>query len=436
TPVVDLAWDPLSTYYILVAYGNGEIVLLDTSDSGLAVESCRFDAAAAPIRSVVWQCGSRGPGSFLTAGGDGSTVLQLWNVSKKIPVGEMKVHGSVGVNAACCLPGDDNRLLASFCDGAVVIIDVKARGVRKVSGSSMETVFDCCFHPRDPNVFCTGSYDGCVELWRMRSDINGDVDSVAEVVAEMSTATESDGGQPAVAKSKSIVYGVDFSYCCQKIAGVTLKGELHVWRVDTGQFSSQVLRCARSHFGGDPHLILLKSIVQLCSLCLCACVQSTPVSPRSGWIAFARTDGKALVVDQLQDGKAVAVLDQHSPVFGVAWAPFAEGSSPQLCTAAFDGVVRVWSISPTNGVARISHCLSGHEGKAFNVLPHPLLPDILVSGGDDSTVRRQLSEFGRVPLPPGAFEFSTVTSPKSAQWHGTTKSPLCCCPAAGMASPL
>ncbi|KAF4716534.1 WD repeat-containing protein 17, partial [Perkinsus olseni] len=382
--------------------------------------SCRFDAAAAPIRSVVWQCGSRGPGSFLTAGGDGSTVLQLWNVSKKIPVGEMKVHGSVGVNAACCLPGDDNRLLASFCDGAVVIIDVKARGVRKVSGSSMETVFDCCFHPRDPNVFCTGSYDGCVELWRMRSDINGDVDSVAEVVAEMSTATESDGGQPAVAKSKSIVYGVDFSYCGQKIAGVTLKGELHVWRVDTG-------RC----------VLLVPPIgPDRPSSYRVSWLKETSESPRSGWIAFARTDGKALVVDQLQDGKAVAVLDQHSPVFGVAWAPFAEGSSPQLCTAAFDGVVRVWSISPTNGVARISHCLSGHEGKAFNVLPHPLLPDILVSGGDDSTVRRQLSEFGRVPLPPGAFEFSTVTSPKSAQWHGTTKSPLCCCPAAGMASPL
>ncbi|KAF4743826.1 Coronin-7, partial [Perkinsus olseni] len=119
-------------------------------------------------------------------------------------------------------------------------------------------------------------------------------------------------------------------------------------------------------------------------------LKETNESPRSGWIAFARTDGNALVVDQLQGGRTVAVLDHHSPVFGVAWAPFAEGSSPQLCTAAFDGVVRVWSISPTNGVARISHCLNGHEGKAFNVLPHPLLRDILASGGDDSTLGWQV----------------------------------------------
>ncbi|KAF4736965.1 WD repeat-containing protein 17 [Perkinsus olseni] len=324
TPVVDLAWDPLSTCYILAAYGNGEIVLLDTSGSGLTVESCRFDASAAPIRSVLWQCGSRGPGSFLTAGGDRSTVLQLWNVSKRAPVGEMK-----------------------------------------------ETVFDCCFHPRDPNVFCTGSYDGCVKLWRMLSDINGDVDSIAEVVAEMSTATESDGGQPAVAKSKAIVYGVDFSYCGQKIAGVTVKGELHVWRVDTGR---RVLLVPP--IGPDQP-----------STYRVSWLKETSDSPRSGWIAFARTDGNALVVDQLQDGRTVAVLDHHSPVFGVAWAPFAEGSSPQLCTAALDGVVRVWSISPTNGVARISHSLRGHEGKAFNVLPHPLLRGIIASGGDDSTIR-------------------------------------------------
>ncbi|KAF4750405.1 WD repeat-containing protein 17, partial [Perkinsus olseni] len=303
--------------------------------------------------------------------GNGSTVLQLWNVSKRAPVGEMKVHGSAGVNAACCPPGDDNRIVASFRDGAVVIIDVKARGVRKVSGSSMETVFDCCFHPRDPNVFCTGSYDGCVKLWRMLSDINGDVDSVAVVVAEMSTATESDGGQPAAAKSKAIVYGVDFSYCGQKIAGVTAKGELHVWRVDTGR---RVLLVPPN--GPDQP-----------SSYRVSWLKETSESPRSGWIAFARTDGNALVVDQLQDGRTVAVLDHHSPVFGVAWAPFAERSSPQLCTTALDGVVRVWSISPTNGVARISHSLRGHEGKAFNVLPHPLLRGIIASGGDDSTVR-------------------------------------------------
>ncbi|KAF4664428.1 hypothetical protein FOZ61_000815 [Perkinsus olseni] len=464
TAVVDLAWDLLSTCYILAAYGNGEIVLLDTSGSGLAVESCRFDAATTPIRSVLWQCGSRGPGSFLTAGGNGSTVLQLWNVSKRAPVGEMKVHGSVGVNAACCLPGDGNRVLASFRDGAVVIIDVKARGVRKVSGSSMETVFDCSFHPRDPNVFCTGSYDGCVKLWRMLSNINGDVDSIAEVVAEMSASTESDGGQPAVAKSKSTVYGVDFSYCGQKIAGVTVKGELHVWRVDTGQFLSQVLCCARSHSdeipispsevkspvrfacvhafrvsrqescersvilepwvwhaGGSSWALATKesqiharhyNVVDIPSLRRSAGGgslaprRSAMRGPHSGWIAFARTDGKALVVDQLQGGRTVAVLDHQSPVFGAAWTPFAEGSSPQLCTTDLDGVVRVWSISPTNGVARISHCLSGHKGKAFNVLPHPLLRGIIASGGDDSTAPFESGMFRRA-----AVSTSTVTTP-------------------------
>ncbi|KAF4721912.1 WD repeat-containing protein 17 [Perkinsus olseni] len=204
----------------------------------------------------------------------------------------------------------------------------------------------------------------------MLSDINGDVDSIAEVVAEMSTSTDH-GAQAAAAKSKSIVYGVDFSYCGQKVAGVTVKGELHVWRVDTGR-----------------RVLLVPPIgLDQPSSYRVSWLKETSESPRSGWIAFARTDGNALVVDQLQGGRTVAVLDHHSPVFGVAWAPFAEGSSPQLCTAALDGVVRVWSISPTNGVARISHCLNGHEGKAFNVLPHPLLPDIIASGGDDSTIR-------------------------------------------------
>ncbi|KAF4665725.1 WD repeat-containing protein 17 [Perkinsus chesapeaki] len=371
--VVDLAFDPLSTCYLIVAYGSGELSMLDMSSTGLATQACRFQNAKAPIRSISWQCGSRGPGSFFTASGEGSTILQLWNVSKQSPIEEIKVHKNASCNIASCVPGDDSKVVTSLRNGAVEIVDVKTRSVRAVCGSShRETVFDCCFHPRDPNLFCTGSYDGTVRLWRVKYDINAGVESTAEVIAEMSTACKDGGGAQAEnGISRSIVYGIDFSFCGKKVAGVTSRGELHVWRLDTG------------------HKVLFVPPLNVYnpSSFRVSWLKEFHNSPRSGWIAFGRTDFNAVIVDQLEAGRVIATIDHRSPVIGIAWKPFVEGLSPQVCTAAQDGTVRVWAISASTGTVSLAHCLRGHEGRAFNVLPNPRHGGIIASGGDDSTVR-------------------------------------------------
>jgi WD40 repeat protein len=77
TEVIDLQWDPLSDNYLLVAYKNGAIKLLDT-DSGQDVFV--YEVSPTGVSAIRWVANV--PGEFLSA--DARTgIVKMWNVSQK-----------------------------------------------------------------------------------------------------------------------------------------------------------------------------------------------------------------------------------------------------------------------------------------------------------------------------------------------------------------
>eukprot|EP00929_Paragymnodinium_shiwhaense_P078519 TRINITY_DN40719_c0_g1_i1.p1 TRINITY_DN40719_c0_g1~~TRINITY_DN40719_c0_g1_i1.p1 ORF type:complete len:1260 (-),score=209.45 TRINITY_DN40719_c0_g1_i1:239-4018(-) len=339
-PVTDAQWDPLSEDYMLVAFGDGSLVLYDASSQK---EIHSFDKQHQPIRTLAWARSQ--PGNFVT-GTDKVGVLRLWNVSQKAPLAMIKV-GSSGVSCIKAVPSEPNYFVISFKNSSVGVVDIATKQMRFMSAPGhSETIFDVAYHPSDPEVLATASYDGHVKIWRVSS---------MEAQRDMFSGKD------------QLLYGLAWGPGATKICAVSSTGYLFIWRADTGEcllrqqlHNGQAYRVEWNHRGR---------------------------TDGAGEIVTGGNDGIACVVDAVS-GNVLKRISHTSAVVGVAWHPGIDGC---LATACQDHVVRLYTnfeaARAEAGEWKPVVSLAGHDQRVFNIAFHPVCPDLIASGSDDKTVR-------------------------------------------------
>ena len=156
--VVDLQWDPLSPFYMIVAYKAGDISLWDMESE---TELHQFNRQGTGLRSLAWM--EWAPGSFASVNSR-TGVIQVWNVSQKHPQDLVRV-GNCGFHSMTFVPGSQQALCA-FGDGSVAVFHMGKRQTQfHGSPGHTETIFDVQYRPSDANTLATASYDSTVKLW-------------------------------------------------------------------------------------------------------------------------------------------------------------------------------------------------------------------------------------------------------------------------------
>lgn len=343
-PISDAQWDPLSEDYLLAAWQDGNLTLFDASTQK---EIHSFEKQPQGIRSLAWAAAQ--PGNFVTTT-DRVGVLRLWNVSQRSPIAQIKV-GSAGVNCIKAVPNEPNWFILAFKNSSVGVCDIGTRTMRFTSTSGhSETIFDAVFHPEDPDMLATASYDGYVKLWQVTS---------MECRREM------------YAGKDQLLYGLAWGPNATRLCAVSSTGDLFIWNVASGEqifrqhlHNGQAYRCDWNSLGR---------------------------TEGTGEIATGGADGFACVTDAAT-GVVLRKLTHPGAVIGVDWHGTRDGL---LATACQDGQVRLYFLTEPgmplqasgtlDGVPQV--ILSGHEARVFNIAFHPLCPMLIASGSDDKTVR-------------------------------------------------
>ena len=197
-----------------------------------------------------------------------------------------------------------------------------------------EVLTRVAFHPNG-TLLAAGSFDHKVWLWTLPGD-----PAEERVIARQLSGHSQE------------VYGVAFSPKGRLLATSDRKGEVILWRVESGK----IVRRLKLHT---------------------AMVHQVAFSPDGSLLASASWDGTCRLV-QVPSGKSLMTLEHtKNKVYGLAFSP--DGKS--LATASGDGKLRIWSLK--NG--KLERELSGHEDEIYAVAFSPN-GRLLASAGNDRTI--------------------------------------------------
>jgi WD repeat-containing protein 17 len=332
TSVLDIQWDPHAGQFILVTQKQGYGYLLDATTNEVLMEFTKQ-----PHSAELAQFMPRMPGTFVTMNRQ-SSLISIWNVSQADPLDQLKLtHRTFGINSAVVVPGT-STLAVSLMNGSKLVYDLHThRQLFLTPPSHSETIFDCRFKPSNANLVATGSFDSTTKIW--------DADNMSilrDLVGQ--------GG---------IIYGV--SWCPggpreTRLATGSSNGTVCVWDVSSGAMlrrinvhSDKIMRITWNQW--DKRLIAATS--------------------QNGELAVFEDSGHQFMR-----------IKHSCPVFGVDWNPH---NKTQLCIGTGDGQVLVYDTKLAD--RKPIHVLCGHDGRVFNAIWSPLLPGIIASGSDDTSVR-------------------------------------------------
>ena len=335
-PISDAQWDPLSDGYLLVGFSSGTLHMYDVESKA---QLQTFDKQPG-LTMIAWMPGV--PGDFVTAS-DKAGVLRVWNVSHRAPTDTIKAEA--GPLQAISFIEPTPQALCRFKSGAVGLCDVSRRSWTMFGRAAhTDTVFAAAFKPADPNMLATCSFDGSVRIWDTRhSSLHRDL----------------------VGDDVGVLYAVCWApHDETRLCTTSSRGQVHIWDVDNG---------------------VLHHRVQLSDTRTPAALFSVHWGAH-GLITAAGHDGIVHVLSS--EGQPLVYMKHPMPCYDANWHP----TDPNLlATSCADKLVRIWHMKTDgSGLPRGTSAevkLSGHTQKVFGVLWSPLLPDVLLSGSDDTTVR-------------------------------------------------
>ena len=209
-PVVDLQWDRLSAIYLLVAYQT--FVSLWDSETGTEIHT--FEKQPTGVTSISWLDWTAG--NFVSTNPKNG-IVKIWNASQKqsplesIRVansGILSIHFGAGTKRAVC----------GCYDGSVVVHHFGKKQLEySTFAGHTETIFDCSFSPKSPDLLATCSYDRTVKIWGIAA------------LNLTKTLHNSD------ASAKCIIYRCSWSPKADAIAASTSDGFVLVWEVASGR---------------------------------------------------------------------------------------------------------------------------------------------------------------------------------------------------------
>eukprot|EP01116_Phalansterium_solitarium_P012909 TRINITY_DN2963_c0_g1_i1.p1 TRINITY_DN2963_c0_g1~~TRINITY_DN2963_c0_g1_i1.p1 ORF type:complete len:1237 (+),score=444.65 TRINITY_DN2963_c0_g1_i1:142-3852(+) len=325
--VVDVQWDPLSDNYLLIGFRVGSIRMFDVD----TMQPMRLFEQPGGCSSLRWI--ATVPGGFLST--DTKTgVIRIWNVSQSSPLELVKVR-KVGFYNLIYVDRAE-RVLCTFRDGSFGVYHmVKRRWEFLSEPGHAETIFDCQFKTSNPNILATASFDTTVKIWD---------------VSTMKCIDSLPGHE-------GVVYSIAWSPLDDdRLLACSAKAKLFLW--DTRKH--QVLNRYAHHQDAIYTVAWNKLDANLFASC-----------SKDQFCFVVKIDGQ--IVQRYKHPRAA---------YGCDWNPH---NKHQLVTGCQDGNVRVFDVSlPATTAARV---LSGHTARVFNTVWSPLLPNVLVSGSDDKTLR-------------------------------------------------
>ena len=412
--IVDVAFDPLSDNYLLVAASTGEVLLVDIEQPEMSVMQ-QFERSNTGITRVVWL--PTEPGTFLSCDGQ-TNAVKRWNVSTKSPTGVYR-PSTVPVRTLTTVPPDYSRCFVGFDNGSVGIYHLSLSRIDSTTlPGHCESVFDCRFSNHSPDIFASASFDQTIKIWNVKKMELQSAIYARHVV--YSVAWSADGKQIAAGLGSGEVGMFDVASGKQ-----IWKQKLHsdsAWKVDWSSRTPELLAstskdgttCAFSASTGKAVWSFAhpKSSFGLC------------FSPHDGPVLMATGCHDNLVrVFDLEKSAPVYTLSGHeNEVYNVAWSPFhphliASGSNDKtvrvhniakgttvvlvghtnnvralswsrlspnvLVSGGWDGTIRVWDVKTGSEMAMVHH----HGADVYAVDSHPQRPLIFVSGSRDTTIR-------------------------------------------------
>eukprot|EP00873_Tetraselmis_striata_P017164 jgi/Tetstr1/437428/TSEL_026109.t1 len=327
--VTSLAFDPLSRDYLLAASWSGQTRMFMVAD-GQDAPGTGFAKQPTGYRTLAFI--SAMPGTFVSVT-DRSGIAQVWNVSRSEPMKRLKA-GLAGLQSITPIQGSSKAVI-TVKDGTVMLYDVeRARAQWQTQGGHTETIFGCQFHPDNPNLLATCSYDSTVRLWDVTTQ-----QSVQSFVG-----------------AQGVLYSVTWSPDGSQLAASSSTGAIAIFDAAKG------------------------SLVKSLSLHRAASYRVEWHPTESNLLASASVD-KSVVVFRA-DGTVTRSLAHPKGASGLAWCPHEKFI---LATTCENGVVYVWDVSSSE--PQVLHQLKGHRARAFNVVWNPILKNVLLSGSDDGSVR-------------------------------------------------
>ncbi|XP_070198103.1 WD repeat-containing protein 17-like [Littorina saxatilis] len=368
-PITALAWDPLSTEYLLIANRHCGVRLVDVTTRSV-ITAFLPPSTAAQVQTLSWV--HNAPGMFVT-GDVKSGVLRIWSVSKVSPIENIRIkksgfhdvhiisttqssstHNSSSNNERHDISSTSEakspsltahthfalphvQLVCTFKDGGIGLYDLGHRRWRFLRDQGhLETIFDCKFSPCNPNHLATASFDGTIKVW--------------DIMTMQTVATS--------AGNEGIIYHMSWAPAdlgC--IAGCTAKNGIFIWSMDKGKVIKRI------HDHGE-YSVFSVSWSQKDSKLIMSCGSSC-----------------YCMIHQV-DGKLIHKYKHPAAVYGGDWSPH---NKEMLVTGCEDKIVRVFYMGTTN--SQPIKTFSGHTAKVFHVRWSPLRDGIFCSGSDDCTVR-------------------------------------------------
>lgn len=367
-----LRWDALSEGYLLCAFQDGSLSLYDVKEKR-AVQSFSRQAG---LSDVSWIRSM--PGMFVS-GTSRNDVLRLWNVSQGQPVSQIRIESGAGISAIVDTPRKEEAIVA-FKDGSLCVANLRGERVSwSFEGGHTETVFSCRFSPNDDHLLASASYDGSIRLWDLEMNRQQSHIQVSTSAPLFSLAWSLDGRRVAASGH----YGRTFLVDTEK-GKVNQVVEHHnsnepVLRVDQHPTDPELL--ASSGKDGllcvfDWNGALKQRFTHRKQLMVC---EWHPL--REGLLAVSCADGNIYVWDYQRPNTPLQRFGHNNEVspFGVSWSPH----QPELlCVTCDNCTACVWNID--DGTCST---LTGHTSKVRACLWHPEIPNILLTGSWDNSIR-------------------------------------------------
>jgi WD40 repeat protein len=91
-------------------------------------------------------------------------ALTIWNAASEAPQKTIKL-GCAGVHSMLPIVGQQ-RVVTAHKDGAISVFNVStSRTEFSTESGHSETIFDLDYHPNEPNLLASCSYDGTIRVW-------------------------------------------------------------------------------------------------------------------------------------------------------------------------------------------------------------------------------------------------------------------------------
>jgi WD40 repeat protein len=350
--IADLAWDRLSSIYLLVAYQH----FISLWDSQNCCEVQIFEKQGMNITNIAWLDWTAG--NFISSNRN-TGVMKVWNASQKHPIETFRVS-SDGISQCLMIPGS-KRLMCASIEGQISVYHVGNRQTEfSLPTSHTETIFDCIFSRNNPNIFASSSYDGCVKIWN------------AQNLSLLKSLYTSD----------SIVYKIEWNHDDRVIIGSTFRGTVVLWETKTGREIAKYAHHSRPSYsvswnrldtslicsgGGDGYLIVaLVNVDKLLDM------NSTSLGRGS----------RQEISSPISESNIVAKISHPKAVYGCAWCPHVLNL---VVTCCHDKKVRIFAYDKVSSEPLV--ILSGHSQRVFHCFWSPLVPGLLASGSDDKSIK-------------------------------------------------